>query len=153
MYPQDPRHSAMHVILIVMVKRLFSLVVALVIGGAPAALEVCQITCESKVAHPARASAAHEDADHHHDNASHGSRRETPPAPHLLQTHPCDHDRAVAEPGVAAGRDSDRVPMPVAVRVPGTDDLAPVRPATLVHAARLTLSGCPEVRFSLPLRI
>lgn len=130
-----------------MVKRLFALVIALLTGGAPVALEVCQIICESKVAHAARSGAGH-----HHLPATDGSSHELPAA-HLSGTHSCDHDRAVAEPGIAVSRDSESVPMPVAVRLCGTDDIAPVRPATIVRAARLAMPDRPEIRLSLPLRI
>ena len=135
-----------------MVKRLFSLVIALMIGVAPVALQACQINCESPAGQPVRAHDTHNDADHHRDHASHGSRQESPAAPHLSQAHSCNHDRAVAELSVAPGRDSDRVPMPAAVKAPGTDDIARVRPAPLVRAAQLT-SDCREVRLSRPLRI
>jgi hypothetical protein len=142
----------MRAILDPMVKRLFSLVIALVIGSAPVMLDVCQIACGSKVAHSARTHDAHGDSPHHVP-PTHGSRHEPTAALRLSETHPCDHDRAVAEPGIAAGRDSDSVPMPVAVRVPGTDDIALARPTTLGRAARVVLPDRPEVRSSRPLRI
>ena len=69
-----------------MVKRLFSLVIALVIGSAPVLLDVCQITCGSTAAHSARAHDAHGDARHHHDPATHGSCHE-PLLRRACQTH------------------------------------------------------------------
>jgi hypothetical protein len=146
-HPYDAR------ILDSMVKRLFSLVTAMVIGVAPVALEACQINCKSPSVQSVRTHGTHNDADQHYDHASHDSRQEMAAAPHLSQTHSCEHDRPVAEPSVASGRGSDLVPVPVAVRVPGTDDIAPARRATLVRGAQLTPSGGPEVRPFHPLRI
>jgi hypothetical protein len=142
----------MHAILGSMMKRLFALVVAVLTGGAPVALEICQITCESKVAHTSRGHDAHSGAGHHLP-ATNGSSHEPPAVPHLSGTHSCDHDRIGAGPGLAVSRDSDSGPMPVAVRVPGTDDTASVRPAMIVRAAQLAMPGRSEVRLSLPLRI
>jgi len=54
-----------------MIKRLLTQVVALAVVSAPVALEVCQITCESKGVKLSMSHSADEHAAHHHVPANH----------------------------------------------------------------------------------
>jgi len=93
-------------ILDTMVKRLFALVVALIVVSAPVALEVCQITCESK-AMPPSIGAARDHAGHHHMAEDHASCHEHGGAPQLSRDSvPCDHGTE-ATPSLVAARNSD----------------------------------------------
>jgi hypothetical protein len=136
-----------------MVKRLFSLVVALAIAGAPVALEACQIACASMSSHPTHAHAMHR-VHHHHATAADESCHETAVAPHQLspQAPACDHDAEATVPTVAAARTSDGVPL-IAATVPPVADVVFVHASTFVQARQSALSDRLEIRLASPLRI
>ena len=99
--------NRMHAILDVMVGRLFALVLALAVVSAPVALEVCQVTCESK-AMPASMLHAEGHAGHHHTPTDHASCHEHGGAVQQVSpgTIPCDHGTE-ATPSVVAAKNSD----------------------------------------------
>ena len=135
-----------------MVKRLFSLVVALAIVGAPVALEVCQFVCASTLVHPTGALDTHE-AHHHHATAADKGGHE-PPAAHHLSPHapPCDHDAEATVPSVTAARASDGVSL-YAAAVPPIAGVLFAAAATLVPTRQSALPGRLEIRLAIPLRI
>lgn len=89
-----------------MVKRLFAVVVALAVVSAPVALDVCQITCESKaMALSMRHADSH--AGHHHMPADHAACHEHGGAPQLSPSSvPCDHG-VEATPSLVAAKSAD----------------------------------------------
>jgi hypothetical protein len=137
-----------------MVKRLFSLVVALAIAGAPVALEACQIACTSTSVHPV---VAHDTqpAHHHHPTGAHGSCHEPRAAPHHLspQAPACDHDDSEATVrSVTAARTSDGVLL-YAAAVPPIADLGSAAASAFVPIRQSTLPDPLEIRVASPLRI
>ena len=136
-----------------MVKRFFSLVVALAIAGAPAALEACQIACASTAVLPMAAHDAHQ-AHHHHAPAADKPCHELPAAPHHLspQAPPCDHDGEATVPSVTAARTFDVVLL-YAVAVPPIADVVSTTAATFVPTPQSTLPERLEIRLASPLRI
>lgn len=96
----------MHAILDRMVKRLFALVVALAMVSAPVALEVCQMTCESKAMAPSMPR-AESHAGRHHIPAGHASCDEHVGAPELSPSSvACDHGLE-AMPSLVAAKIGD----------------------------------------------
>jgi hypothetical protein len=89
------------------VKRLLALMVALAVISGPVAMEVCQITCESKAAQPSTPRAGEGHA-HRHMPAGHAACHEHGGAPQQLSPldGPCDHGAEVA-PGLVAARNFD----------------------------------------------
>ena len=140
----------MRAILGLMVKRLFPLLVALVVAGAPVALEACQIVCASTSVMAAA------DAHHGHDHGTKadGSCHEVPPATHHLtpQSPACDHDGKATVPSVVVARNSETAPQLAAV-VPPLDDLVVVRRATFVHIRQALRPDRLESRLARPLRV
>jgi hypothetical protein len=138
-----------------MVNRLFSLVVALAIAGAPVAMEACQIVCASTSVHPMEAHGPHQ-AHHHHAAAADGSCHESPAAPYHLspQAPPCDHDgrTEAAVPSVTAARASDAVLL-CAAAVPSIADGGLAAASTLVPNRQSALPDRLEIRLATPLRI
>lgn len=136
-----------------MVKRLFSLLVALAIVGAPVALEACQIVCASTLVHPMAAHDTHQ-AHHHHVTAADKSCHEPRAAPHRLspQAPPCDHDGEATVPSVAAARASDGVLLHAAA-VPPIADVVVAAASTFVPTRQSTLPDRLENRLARPLRI
>jgi len=136
-----------------MVKRLFTLVLALALAGSPVALEACQIACSSTLADPMTAHDTHQ-GHHHHATPADGSGHESPAAPHHLspQVPPCDHAGDTTIPSVTAARTSDGVLLD-AVAVPPIEDVVLAGAATGAAAARLTLPDRLEIRLASSLRI
>ena len=136
-----------------MVTRLFSLFVALAIGGAPVALEACQIACASTSVHPMAAHDARQDHRHHATAAS-GSCHEQPATPHHLssQAPPCDHDAEATEASIIPARTSDGV-LPYAAAAPLVADVVLGAASTLVPTRQSTLPDRLEIRLASPLRI
>lgn len=134
-----------------MVKRLFSLVVALAIAGAPVAPEACQIACASTTVHPM--AAAHHA---HHDHATADGRpcHEQPRPTHQLAPHvpPCDHDGEATVASVAAARTSDGVLL-YAVAAPPSADVVFAGASTVLPDNRPALTDRLEIRLASPLRI
>jgi len=136
-----------------MVKRLFSLAVALAIAGAPVALEACQVACASLLAHPTAAHDAQQ-GHHHHAAAADGICHERPAAPHHLSPQPplCDHGGEATVPGVIAARNSDGVLFYAAAAPPIADVVFAAAP-TFVPIHQSTSSDRLEIRLASPLRI
>ncbi len=135
-----------------MVKRLFSLVVALAIAAAPVALEACQIACASTSVHPMAANDAHQ-AHHHHATGADRSCHEPPTAPHHLspQAPPCDHNGEATVLSVTAAP-SDGALL-YAAAVPPIADVVSAGASAFVSIRRSTLPDRLEIRLASPLRI
>ena len=89
-------------------KRLFALVLALGLVSAPVALEVCQITCESKGVHSSTSHASEGHTAHHHVPAGQAACHEHGEAPQQLSPldGPCAHG-AETTPSIVVGRTFD----------------------------------------------
>jgi len=136
-----------------MVKRLFSLLVALAIAGAPVALEACQIACATTSVRPMAEHDAHQ-GHHHHSTAAGGSCHEPPATAHHVspQAPPCDHDGEATVASVTAARTSDGVLLYAAALPPIADVVfAPSSP--FLPTRQLTLPDRLEIRLASPLRI
>ena len=135
-----------------MVKRLFALVVALAIAGAPLALEACQVACASTSANPVAAHDTHH-AHHHHAAAASGSCHEPPATPHHLfpQAPPCDHDGEATVPSVTTARGSDAT-LFIANALPCVADVV-FAAASILETRPSTLPNRLEIRLASPLRI
>jgi hypothetical protein len=136
-----------------MARRLFSLVVALAIAGAPVALEACQIACASTVVPSTAAHDAHQ-AHHHHATPAERPCHEAPAAPHHLspEAPPCDHDDAATVPSVTVARTSDVVLL-YAAAIPPIADVASTTASAIVPTPQSTLPERLEIRLARPLRI
>jgi hypothetical protein len=112
-----------------MMKRLFALVVALAVVSAPVALEVCQITCESKGAQPSMPHGAQDHLAHHHMPADHVACHEHDGITHQLSpvNGLCDHS-ADSTPSVLAARNTD-TGVSLLATVPSIDSFGLVAPA------------------------
>ena len=137
-----------------MVKRLFSLVVALAIAGAPVALEACQIGCEAASVHPMVAHDTHQ-AHHHHATNARESRHELPAAPHHVSPYapPCDHDGEATVASVATARTAFDSVLLHAVAVSPIADVVLAARSTIAAPRQLTLPDRLEIRLARPLRI
>jgi hypothetical protein len=122
-------------ILDLMVKRLFALVVALCVLSAPVALEVCQITCESKGMSPSMPHALQGHAAHHHAPADHAACHEHRGTPQELSpvNGLCDHGTE-SVPSLVAAKSSD-TPFTLLATVPSIDSigLVPARDGIVVR--------------------
>ncbi len=135
-----------------MVKRLFSLIVALAIAGPPLALEACQIACTSTSAHPMAAHGTHHD-DHHHAAAGE-TCHELPVTPQQLSPHapPCNHDGEATVASVTAARTSDGVLLGPAA-APAIANVVVAASPTFVPLLQSPLPERLEIRLASPLRI
>ena len=144
----------MRCILDQMMKRLLPLLVALAVGGAPVALEACQVACASPVghagmSHPAMSHATHDGGQSCHDDA-------TMRGPRLSQLpHTCDHDGEDQSPAPSVGAtQTSIVAIPLALVSGSGAALVAVLPALFVSPP---VSHCLTVPTSLrsatPLRI
>lgn len=128
-----------------MVKRLFALVVALAVVSAPVALEICQITCESKPMAPSMPR-ADSHAGHHHMPADHASCHGHAPAPQLSPgSVPCDHG-VEATPSLVAAKRADApvsllavLPLSQAIGIITTHDSVSVRQTGRSHRLAVPL--------------
>ncbi|HEY7190470.1 MAG TPA: hypothetical protein VH436_28155 [Vicinamibacterales bacterium] len=134
-----------------MVTRFFSLVVALAIAGAPAALEACQIACAST--QPTPAHDMHQ-AHHHHSAAAAESWHEAPAPADRLSPHApaCDHNDGATILSTIAGRASDTV-MLLAAPVPPFSRVVHDDAFTAGHVDRAAPPDHPGIRVASPLRI
>ena len=136
-----------------MMKRLFALVLALAVVSAPVALEVCQITCESKGAHASTLHAAEGHAAHHHTPGGHAACHEHGEVHQQLSPldGPCDHG-AEATPSLVAARTFDPA-VSLLATLPTIDSisLVPTRDVVSVrHSAWLDRLAIP---LAVPLRV
>jgi len=133
-----------------MVKRLFAVVVALAVVSAPVALEICQITCESKGMLPST-SQAEGHAGHHHmpaDRASchgHASASQLTPG-----SNPCDHG-AEASPSLVAAKNSDAAVW-LAV-LPSRGSMALVETRDFVSVRQSARPDRLAIPLAIPLRV
>ena len=136
-----------------MVKRLFSLMVALAIAGAPVALEACQVACASTSAHPMAAHDTHH-KHHHHATAPGETCHELPATSQQLSPHvpPCNHDGEATVASVTAARTSGGVLLGPAA-VPAIADVVFAASSTFVPPRQSTLPDRLEIRLASPLRI
>lgn len=134
-----------------MMKRLAALLIALAVGAAPAALEVCQLTCaarstHSHVAHTADAHVMHHGGSHascHHD----GNATQTLSPGSAL----CDHDDGAIASSLVTTRPDTAAAAPVPVVV---FDLANSSAAWLPDRGRVVIAVTRlELGLSSPLRI
>lgn len=130
-----------------MTKRLLALLVALAVVSAPVALEVCQMTCNSKAMQP---SMSHADGQvtHQHMPADHASCREHhSTGPQLSATSiPCDHG-VQGRPSLVAGKHSE-----AAVSVPAVVPVYSFAPVETGGSGSLRDSARAD-RFAIPLVI
>jgi hypothetical protein len=127
------------------VRRYLSIVIVLVMAGAPGAVDLCQLTCADRA--PSQAShAGHDHATSHHVDVNRGLH--VAPIP-----HPCDHgDRLPAPLTVSAA--NAHMPLPLVPAVAGTV-LTPLRVprAYLVASSESSPPRPLEIHVVLPLRI
>jgi hypothetical protein len=135
-----------------MINRLLALVVALAVVSAPVALEVCQITCESKATQPLM-SHADGHAAHHHTPADHASCDEDTGAPQQLSpVHgPCDHS-GEAMPSLVAARSPD-TGVSLLAAVPSIDSFTLVRTRDFVSVRESAWSDRLGTPLAIPLRV
>ncbi|HEX5111110.1 MAG TPA: hypothetical protein VFV95_21810 [Vicinamibacterales bacterium] len=149
-----------------MARRLFTLIVAVVVGGGPLARELCQIFCASTSAVPAHTHAHHANGQLDHRHHDHIDPRLKPPADDQQQqaamrvpagAHPnrADDIAAVA-PASHLCRNWDASLVSVAPQGgPPVSDCDPATTASLALVSMPTRSGAtyrsPDVRSPIPL--
>lgn len=140
-------HAAMRVvkgILRSMLRRgRLALLLALAVGSAPVALEVCRIACESMQMHPI---VAHTTA---HHSSCHESGTGAPTA--SVHAHTCHHGSETT-PGIAVARPSDHA-TPLAAGLPATHTAAFVGRSARPSEGPSLLPALAAVRLAIPLRI
>jgi hypothetical protein len=143
----------MRCILDLMVARLLVLVVALAVVSAPVALEVCQVTCESKAMEPSVAHGAEGRAGHHHMPADHASCHEQAGRVHQMSPAnvPCHHGTE-ATPTIVAAKNCDAVLSMVAV-LPLRYSIVPVETRELGSVRDSAPTACLAVPLTTPIRV
>jgi hypothetical protein len=141
-----------------MIKRLFALVVALAVVSAPVALEVCQITCESKGLQPSMSLGVAEHAAHHHmpaDHmpADHAACHEHGRTPHQLSpvNGLCDHSTE-STPSLVAAQNTDTA-VSLLATVPSIDSLGLVATAGRISVRESAWSQPLARPLAIPLRV
>jgi len=136
-----------------MIKRLFALVVALAVVSAPVALEVCQITCESKGMQPSMSHGIAEHAAHHHMPADHAACHEHSGTPqHLSPLNGlCDHGTE-STPSLAPARNSDTA-VSLLATVPSIDSIGLVPTRDGISARESAWSGRLGTPLPIALRV
>jgi hypothetical protein len=136
-----------------MMKRLFALVVALAVASAPVALEVCQLTCESKGMQPSMPNGAQGHVAHHHAPADHAACHEHGGTPEQLSpvNGLCDHDTE-ATPSLVAARNSDAA-VSLLAEVPSFDSIRLVPTRNVITVREAPWSTRLEVPLAVPLRV
>ena len=104
-----------HGILDPMMKRLAAILIAVAVGAAPVAVEICQLACASRPMHSHAVHTA--DAYGMHGNASQPSCHDTAQAAHTLSpdSAPCDHNDAVIASSLVTTRPGTVTSVPVQV--------------------------------------
>jgi hypothetical protein len=135
-----------------MINRLLALMVALAVVGAPVALEVCQITCESKATQPSM-SHADRHAAHDHTPADHASCHEhSGPRQQLSPVNGlCDHGTETT-PSLVAAR-SSYTGVSLLAAVPSIDFITLVRARDFVSVRESAWSDRLGIPLAIPLRV
>jgi hypothetical protein len=133
--------------------RLLALVVALAVVSAPVALEVCQITCESKAMERSVAHDAEGHAAHHHMPADHASCHEHAAGVDRMSPGnvPCDHGTE-ATPSSVAAKNSDAAVSMLAV-LPLRYSTATVETPDFASARESAPSARLAIPLTIPLRV
>jgi len=133
-----------------MTKRLFALVLALAVVSAPAALEVCQISCESKTM-PRSMMASEDHAGHHHVPADHASCHEAGARQVSPGSVPCDHGTE-ATPSLVATRNPEAAVSLLAV-VPLNHSIVTFERCDFVSVRQSAWADRLVVPLAIPLRV
>jgi hypothetical protein len=145
--------NGLHGILDPMMKRLAALLIALAVGAAPVALEVCQLTCASHSTHSHVAHTADAHALHHGAASQPSCHQAGHAAAHTLSpgSAHCDHDDGAIASSLVTTRHDTVAAAPVHVVV---IDLANPGGAGRDDRGRVVLAPTRlELRLSSPLRI
>ena len=136
-----------------MVKRLFALAVALSVVSAPVALEVCQITCESKGMSPSMPHALEGHAAHHNAPADHAACHEHRGTPQELSpvNGLCDHGTE-SVPSLVGAKSSD-TPLALLATVPSIDSTGLVAARDRVSVRESAWSDRFGTPLAIPLRV
>jgi hypothetical protein len=136
-----------------MMKRLFALVVALAVVSAPVALEVCQLTCESKGMQPSMPHGALAHVAHHHTPADHAACHEHGGTAHQLSpvNGLCDHSTE-SIPSLVAARNTDTA-VSLLATVPLIDTCGLVATADRISARESAWSQPLARPLAIPLRV
>jgi len=143
----------MHGILESMIKRLFAFVLALAVVSAPFALEVCQLTCESKGMQSSMPHGGEGHAAHHHASADRAACHEHIGTPqHLWPVNgPCDHGTA-STPSVVAARNTDTT-VSLLATLPSIDSIAIVATGDGIFVRESAWSQRLTTPRAIPLRV
>jgi hypothetical protein len=136
-----------------MVKRVFALVVALAVVSVPVALEVCQVTCESKGMPPSMPRAPEGYAAHHHTPADHAACHEHSGSPEQLfpVNSLCDHGTE-STPSFVAARNSDTA-VSLLATVPSIHPISLVSTGDRICARESAWSTRLGIPIAIPLRV
>jgi hypothetical protein len=129
------------------------LAVALSVVSAPVALEVCQITCESKGMSPSMPHALEGHAAHHHAPADHAAcheHRGTPQEPSPANGL-CDHGTE-SVPSLVAAKNPD-TPFTLLATVPSIDSIALVPARDSISVRESAWSDRLGTPLAIPLRV
>ena len=134
-------------------KRLFALVVALAVVSAPVALEVCQVTCESKGMQPSMPHGAQDHVAHHHTPADHAACPEHSGTTHQLSpvNGLCDHSTETI-PSLVAARNTDTAGSLLAT-VPSIDSFGLVAMTDRISERESAWSQPLARPLAIPLRV
>jgi len=134
-----------------MLKWPVALVVALAVVSAPVALEVCQITCESKAIAPSMPH-AESHAGHHHVPEDHASCHEHAGTSQLSPSSvPCGHG-VDDTPSLVAAKTADAAVSLLAV-LPLNEPIGIVATREFVSECQSAWSDCLAIRLVIPLRV
>jgi hypothetical protein len=148
-----------------MSRRLFTLIVAFVVGGGPLGRELCQILCASTsaVSSHTRHSNAQLDSHRHHrepqlELSAFGHQHQMPmPVPAGAHRHQADDSAGVTPASRLCGNSDGSLVSVVPPGGPSVSDRNPLAAATLALESILIHSGCthrsPDVRSPIPLTL
>jgi hypothetical protein len=136
-----------------MMKRPLALVVALAVVSAPVALEVCQVTCESKGMQPSMPHGALGHVAHHQMPADHAACHEHSGTPQQLSpvNGLCDHGTE-ATPSLVAARNSDTA-VSLLAAAPSIDSIRRVPTRDVISVREAAWSDRLEIPLAIPLRV
>jgi hypothetical protein len=136
-----------------MMNRLFALVVALAVVSAPVALEVCQLTCESKGMQPSMPHGEQDHVAHHHAPTEHAACHEHGGTTHQLfpVNGLCDHSTA-STPSLVAARNNDTA-VSLLATVPSIDSFGLVARGDRISVRESARSQPLARPLAIPLRV